>query len=143
MTDNRTDSPNLLTNCCKKGQGQILSRKPAGNNFSRSRRFPRFRYDTRIEAVVFREGENVGFWGRSSELAIDGVGATLSGELCIGEVVTIQFPIPIPPHVMKLRAIVRYSQGLRCGLEFLVVTQEQRETMQLVFETLAKISEAT
>jgi hypothetical protein len=93
--------------------------------------------------VVFREGQNVGFWGRSSELAIDGVGATLSGELGIGEVVTIQFPIPIPPHVMKLRAIVRYSQGLRCGLEFLVVTQEQRETMQLVFETLAKISEAT
>jgi len=93
--------------------------------------------------VVFREGENVGLWGRSSELAVDGVGATLSGELGIGEVVTIHFPIPLPPHVMKLRAIVRYSQGLRCGFEFLVVTREQRETMRLVFETLSKVSETT
>lgn len=93
--------------------------------------------------MVFREGENVGLWGRSSELAVDGVGATLSGELEIGEVVTIQFPIPLPPHVMKLRAIVRYSQGLRCGFEFLVVTREQRETMRLVFETLSKVSETT
>jgi hypothetical protein len=119
-----------------------LRRKTTGKQvFPRSRRFPRFRYDARIEAVVFRDGENVGLWGRSSELAIDGVGATLSGELRVGEVATIQFPIPLPPHVMRLRAIVRYSQGLRCGLEFLVVTREQQETMRLVFETLANISE--
>jgi PilZ domain len=118
-----------------------LRRKATEEQFSRSRRFPRFRYDARIEAVVFRDGENVGLWGRSSELAIDGVGATLSGEVSVGEVATIQFPIPLPPHVMKLRAIVRYNQGLRCGLEFLVVTREQQETMRLVFETLANISE--
>jgi hypothetical protein len=69
---------------------------------------------------------------------MDGAGATLSGELRVGEVVTLEFPVPLPPHVMRVRAIVRYSDGLRCGFEFLVVTAEQREAMNRLFETLAE-----
>jgi hypothetical protein len=77
------------------------------------------------------------FWGRTNELGEDGVGATLSGELVAGEVVTMEFPIPVAPFVMKVRAIVRYSHGLRCGFEFLVVTGEQRETLRRTCEVLA------
>ena len=102
-----------------------------------SRRFSRYRFDVRIQASVFREGLTTSCWGRTSELGQDGIGATLSGELQVGEVVSLEFPIPIPPYFLKVRAIARYSEGLRCGFEFLIVTNEQRETLLRVCEVLS------
>ncbi len=103
----------------------------------RMRRSPRYRFDARIEVSVFREGVTTTCWGRTSELGEEGIGATLCGELQAGEVVSLEFPIPLAPHVMKVRAVVRYSDGLRCGLEFLVVTDEQRRTLRQVCVVLA------
>ena len=94
----------------------------------------------RVQVSVFREGITTAFWGRTNELGQDGIGATLSGELMSGEVVSLEFPIPLPPHVIKLRAIVRYSEGLRYGFEFLVVTGEQRRLMHQVSVMLANAS---
>jgi hypothetical protein len=101
------------------------------------RRFSRTRFDARIQVAVFREGVTNTCWGRTSELGLDGIGATLSGELRVGEVVSLEFPIPLPPHVIKLRAVVRYSDGLRCGLQFLIVTDEQRLLLHEVCVVLA------
>jgi hypothetical protein len=107
---------------------------------SKKRRFERYRYDVRMEVAVFRNGETMRLWGRTNEVGEDGVGATITGELKSGEVVSVEFPIPIAPLIMKLRAIVRYSDGLRCGFEFLVVTSQQRETMRQLCESLAMAS---
>ena len=104
------------------------------------RRFSRSRFDVRIQVAVFREGVTTTCWGRTSELSMDGIGATLSGELRVGEVVSLEFPIPLPPHIIKLRAIVRYSDGLRCGLQFLVVTSEQKLLLREVCVVLANAS---
>lgn len=106
-----------------------------------ARRFARYRLDVRIQASVFRDGLTTKCWGRTSELGQDGIGATLSGELKAGEVVSLEFPVPLPPHLMKVRAVVRYSDGLRCGFEFLVVTDEQRLMLRQVCVVLAKASE--
>lgn len=92
--------------------------------------------DARIQLSVFRDGSTISLWGRTSELGQDGVGATLSAELKVGEVVSMEFPIPVPPYLMKVRAIARYSEGLRCGFEFLIVTEEQRQTLRRTCEVL-------
>lgn len=105
--------------------------------YSRNRRFTRHRLDARIQLSVFRDGNTVSIWGRTSELGQDGVGATLSTELKVGEVVSMEFPIPVPPYYMRVRAISRYCEGLRCGFEFLIVTEEQRETLRRTCEVLA------
>jgi hypothetical protein len=106
----------------------------------RLRRFSRYRFDVRIQVAVFREGLTTAYWGRTNELGQDGIGATLSGELRSGEVVSVEFPIPVPPHVMKVRAVVRYSQGLRCGFEFLVVTEEQKLILRQLCVVLSNAS---
>ena len=106
----------------------------------RLRRFSRHRFDVRVQASVFRDGQTTTCWGRSSELGQDGIGATLSGELHSGEVVSLEFPIPLPPHVIQLRAVVRYSEGLRCGFEFLVLTEEQKLMLHQVCVVLANAS---
>ncbi len=108
--------------------------------YSRNRRYPRFRIDARIEISVFRDGRTIALWGRTNEIGQDGVGATLSGELTVGEVVSMEFPIPVSPHFLRVRAIVRYSAGLRCGFEFLIVTEEQRETLCRACEVLSTAS---
>jgi hypothetical protein len=101
------------------------------------RRYARHPMDVRIQASVFRDGVTSTLWGRTSEMGQDGVGATLTGELKPGEVVSIEFPVPVAPFLIKLRAIVRYSDGLHCGFEFLKVSEEQRRTLSRVCEVLA------
>jgi hypothetical protein len=105
--------------------------------YNRTRRYSRHRLDARIQISVFRDGATTSLWGRTSELGQDGVGATLSAELKVGEVVSMEFPIPVPPYFMKVRAIARYCEGLRCGFEFLVVTEDQRETLRRTCEVLS------
>ena len=104
------------------------------------RRFSRYHLDVRIQVSVFREGVTTTYWGRTSALGQDGIGVTLSGQLQAGEVVSLEFPIPLPPHVMKLRAVVRYSEGLSCGFEFLVMTSEQKLMLHQVCVVLANAS---
>ncbi|MGA3088921.1 MAG: PilZ domain-containing protein [Terriglobales bacterium] len=104
------------------------------------RRFTRYRFDVRIQVSVFREGVTTTCWGRTNELGQDGIGATLSGELHSSEVVSLEFPVPIPPQIMKLRAVVRYNDGLRCGFEFLILNEEQKMILKQVCVVLANAS---
>jgi len=113
------------------------SKQPAAPGHKHLRRAPRWRFDVRIKVSVFREGVTTLLWGRTNELGVNGIGATLSGELTAGEVVGMEFPVPVAPQVIKMRAIVRYTDGLRCGFEFLVVTGEQKETLRRTCEVLA------
>jgi hypothetical protein len=40
------------------------------------------------------------------------MGATLTGDLEKGEVVSLEFPLPLSPYPVRVRAIVRYREGL-------------------------------
>jgi hypothetical protein len=100
------------------------------------RRFSRHSLDARIQVSVFREGKTTVLWGRTSEIGADGIGATLTGELTSGEVVSVELPVSLAPYLVKVRAIVRYTRGLHCGLEFLALTKEQRTTVDRVCEML-------
>jgi PilZ domain len=107
--------------------------KPA----SSPRRFPRYPADIRISLQVFRSGEILSLWGRSNELGADGIGATLTRQLEPGEVAAMEFTFPMTAYPMKLRALVRYRDGLRHGFEFLALTSEQRESLARVCEILS------
>jgi hypothetical protein len=101
------------------------------------RRFPRFVVDARMQVRMFQAGEFRSCWGRSTELGEDGVGATLTGELETGEIVSLEIPLPFSPYPVKVRAIVRYRQGLRYGFEFLTLNNTQRDVIRRVCEMLA------
>ncbi len=107
---------------------------PAG---SYARRFPRFAVDARMQVRMFQAGEFRSCWGRSTELGQDGIGATLTGDLESGEIVSLEIPLPLSPYPLKVRAIVRYRQGLRYGFEFLTLNETQRDMIRRVCETLA------
>ena len=102
-----------------------------------TRRFPRFVIDMRLQVKMFQAGEFRNCWGRSTEMGQDGIGATLTGSLEPGEIVTLEIPLPLSPYPIKVRAIVRYRQGLRYGFEFLTLNDSQRDTIQRVCQYLA------
>ena len=109
---------------------------PAGQSVY-TRRFPRFAIDVRLQVKMFQAGEFRACWGRSTEMGQDGIGATLTGSLEPGEIVTLEIPLPLTPYPIKVRAIVRYRQGLRYGFEFLTLNDQQRDTIVRVCEFLA------
>lgn len=111
--------------------------KQSAGKFTYARRFPRFALDVRLQVRMFQDGEFQTCWGRSTELGQDGIGATLTGSLTNGEIVTLEIPLPLTPYPIKVRAIVRYRQGLRYGFEFLTLNDTQRETLRRVCEYLA------
>jgi len=102
-----------------------------------SRRFPRFPMDVRVSAKVFRVDAPIELWGRSIEFGQDGIGVTLTGELEPGEVATLELTLPANSLPMKLRALVRYRDGLRHGFEFLARDEVQREAIRRTCELLS------
>ena len=102
-----------------------------------ARRYPRYQLDIRLSLHVFRSGKTVSLWGRSNELGQDGIGGTLTGELEPGEVVSMEISLPLAAYPMKIRALVRYRDGLRHGFEFLALSSDQHAAIQRVCEMLA------
>jgi hypothetical protein len=117
--------------------GPVTNPAPSGVSRSHARRYPRFAIDTRVQVRMFHEGEFRSCWGRSSEVGQDGIGATLTGELESGEVVSLEIPLPLSACPLKVRAAVRYRQGLRYGFEFLTLNDSQRGMIRRVCELLA------
>ncbi len=104
---------------------------------SARRRFPRYSLDIRITMQLFREGEVISLWGRTNEMGRDGIGATLTGQLQQGEVVTMELTLPRCSRAIKIRALVRYRDGLRHGFEFLALTADQRRIVDDTCEMLS------
>src|SRR2546429_4837970 len=113
---------------------KIAPVKPTGPH---QRRYPRFAIDARMKVRMFQDGEFRTCGGRCTELGQDGIGATLTGELEQGEIVSLEIPLPLSPYPLKVRAIVRYRQGLRYGFEFLTLADNQRDSIRRVCEMLA------
>ena len=101
------------------------------------RRFPRYPANFRLSVQSFRPTGSLSLWGLCSELGEDGISGTLTGELNLGEVVSMEIALPAIGSPMKLRAIVRYCDGLRHGFEFLALSEEQRQTLHRTCVMLA------
>ena len=119
------------------GTGPRLPTDSRPTKVTFTRRFPRFVIDVRLQVKMFQAGEFRSCWGRSTEMGQDGIGATLTGSLETGEIVTLEIPLPLAPYPIKVRAIVRYRQGLRYGFEFLTLNDGQRDTILRVCQYLA------
>ncbi len=102
-----------------------------------TRRYPRFPMDVRVSAKVFRADAPIELWGRSIEFGQDGIGVTLTGELEMGEVASLELTLPASSTPLKIRALVRYRDGLRHGFEFLARDEIQREVIRRACEVLA------
>ena len=68
--------------------------------------------------------------GRTKDIAEGGLGATIPGNIAVGEIVELEFQLPETHHPLKLKAEVMYCKGFQYGFRFLHATEQQRELIR-------------
>jgi TonB family protein len=94
------------------------------------RRVPRFPIETPLDVTVLRSGIPDTVPGRSVNVCERGVAAMLAGELKAGETVGVELRLSPSAAPLRTRALVRYQDRLRYGLEFVAMTAEQRTAIR-------------
>ena len=102
-----------------------MSSQPKQKSFSTPRAFPRFVLDIRL---VIRARELL--HGRSKDLGEGGLGAVIPGNISVGEIVKLEFQLPLSDETLTFQAEVRYRQGFQYGFRFLHPTEQQRESIR-------------
>ena len=104
------------------------------------RRSPRFHLNAPVDVTVLRSGVPQAVPGRCLNLGERGVAGVLAGELIPGEIVGVELRLPLSSDSLRTRAKVCYQDQLRCGLEFLNLSEQQRSAIDEWAErTKAKI----
>jgi TonB family protein len=83
-----------------------------------------------LDVTVLRSGIPDTVPGRSVNVCERGIAALLAGELVAGETVGIEVHLPLAGDALRTRALVRYQDKLRCGLEFVGLSVEQRAAIR-------------
>ena len=97
------------------------------------------RYAIRVplDLKVFRSGRPVTISGRSTDLNEFGMGAKLEIELVPGEMVTLEFRLPMADDVFRPRATVRRrANSCHYGFEFVSIDPLQRARIRELCEVL-------
>ena len=94
------------------------------------RRYERYRTDFPVNATVLRESGYQDLAGRCGDIGHGGMGAVFNAECVKGEVISLEFRLPNVTEVLNVRSIVRYRKGFLHGLEFLGLTDEQRQEIE-------------
>jgi TonB family protein len=101
--------------------------EPRGHSTGPSRRrVPRFPMQEVLDVTVLRSGIPDIIPGRSVNLCERGIAAVLAQELVPGEAVAIAVQLSSARVPLRTRAIVRYQDQLRSGLEFVGLSSAQR-----------------
>jgi len=94
------------------------------------RRVPRFLVQAQVDLTVLRSGVPDTVPGRSVNVCERGVAAIIAGELVTGESVGVELHLRPLAEPLRTRALVRYQDKLRCGLEFVALSAEQRASIR-------------
>jgi TonB family protein len=94
------------------------------------RAFPRHPINVALDVIALRSGVPENLPGRCTDISEAGVGAVVAGELSSGQQVAVELRLPNVGVPVRARALVRYQSRLRCGLEFLGLSADQREMIR-------------
>ena len=101
-----------------------------GWNGQSRRQVPRFVIQTPVDLTVLRSGVPDTVPGRAVNVCEHGLAVIVAGELVTGESVAVELELPPLPEPLRTRALVRYQDRLRCGLEFVALSAEQRASIR-------------
>lgn len=106
------------------------------SGFTNTRRWPRYKLDVPIRAIVHRGTHTKLVDGRGTELNEGGMAIFAGLELKVGDTVEIEFTPPYTGQPIRVRCIVRNRLGYTYGVEFLTVTDEDTQRVRLIHQML-------
>jgi TonB family protein len=68
--------------------------------------------------------------GRCVDVSMGGIAAVLAGELSPGESVGVEMHLPLAEVPFRARALVRHHNQLRCGMEFVGLSDDQQAAIR-------------
>jgi TonB family protein len=83
-----------------------------------------------LDVTVLRSGVPDTLPGRALNVCERGIAAVLAGEVMPGESVGVEVRLSTTTEPLRTKATVRYQNKLRCGLEFVAISPEQRSTIR-------------
>jgi hypothetical protein len=105
----------------------------------RLRRHPRYRTEFRVTTTYLLGNHYQKLEGHCKDLSEAGIGILLAAELNGGEVAALGFLLPGLALPWEVKAVVRYRRGYHYGFEFLSLTEEQREVLDVYLKSLETI----
>jgi TonB family protein len=103
---------------------------PSAFDSASRRTVPRYPIDVALDVIALQSGIPNNMPGRCCDLSETGLGAVVAGELIAGQSVAIELRLPNVGLPVRARAQVRYQDRLRCGLQFVGLSVEQREKIR-------------
>ncbi|MGE5112367.1 MAG: PilZ domain-containing protein [Acidobacteriaceae bacterium] len=100
------------------------------------RKLPRYRVDVRAKVIYRRNGLNQSAIARGQDVSAGGMAMFVPIELRKEDALEIEFTLPHSRLPLRVRAMVRNSDGHRYGLEFLNLTDVQKQEITRMCETL-------
>ena len=104
------------------------------------RRSLRYPINVSLDVIALQSGIPNNMPGRCTDLSEAGLGAVVAGELLAGQPVAIELRLPNVGLPVRARAQVRYQDRLRCGLQFVGLSAEQREMIRYWSSQIAPLS---
>jgi TonB family protein len=77
-----------------------------------------------LDVIILRSGIPDSLPGRCTDLSEGGVGAVVAGDLTMGQQIGVELRLPNVGVPVRTRALVRYHDQLRCGLQFVGLSLE-------------------
>lgn len=99
--------------------------RPVPGTWAVSRQHGRFLIDLRLIVKA-----KTTLHGRTRNISEGGLGATVAGDIGLGEFVQLQLQLPEVEGPLVFRAEVRYRQGFQYGFKFINPTDKQVEIIR-------------
>lgn len=104
------------------------------------RRFKRLRVDIRVQVFALIGGNQCSAYGRGHDVGQGGMAVYVPLELEVDDIIKLRFELPYSRTKFGLRAAVRNRSGFRYGIEFLGLSQEEKDELGRVSNLLKLVN---
>jgi len=110
--------------------------------FEQERRWPRYKIDVPVRAVIHKPDRTLIRDGRGTEMSEGGMCLMTGAELGVGEEIEVEFTPPYSGKPIRVRSEVRNRNGYRYGVEFVPEGKKERSEVARLRLMLITFEEA-
>ncbi len=105
---------------------------------AQQRRTPRYKVDLRTKIVYRRNGLNQSAMARGQDVSEGGMAMFVPIDFRREDLLEVEFTLPHSRLPMRIHAVVRNTEGHRYGLEFLNLTDVQKQEIVRMCEAMVR-----
>jgi hypothetical protein len=100
-------------------------------NWTTVRRWDRYRVDIRFKAILTKYKKPLVLFGQGTDVSEGGMAAYIPTVLALSESIELELALPYlsGQQPLRIRAVVRNYNGFRYGLEYVSLTDADREML--------------